>query len=74
VRGTPAAQAVLNNCYLRRDRRLKTDLGLSRFTVGVNNVLDKSPQRVYGGVEMQTDARTYDFMGRFIYLRLTQSF
>jgi outer membrane receptor protein involved in Fe transport len=54
--------------------RLKTQFGISKFAVGVNNLLDKTPPFISGGDAFATDAETYDFMGRFIYVRMTQTY
>src|SRR5262249_47652698 len=66
------------------DRYLKLDLygaydvrsGLGKTTVqiGVNNVLDVMPPVVYNAPAANSDATTYDFVGRMLYLRLSQLF
>lgn len=52
---------------------LRSRLGRTVIGTGVQNVFDKAPQRVYGGSTAASDPTAYDFMGRFLYLRLTQS-
>ncbi len=52
---------------------LRSRLGRTVIGAGVQNVFDKAPQRVYGGSTAASDPTAYDFMGRFLYLRLTQS-
>ena len=49
-------------------------LGTTAFTMGMNNVLDQAPAVIYNGFLGTSDASTYDFVGRYVYARLTQSF
>jgi iron complex outermembrane receptor protein len=53
---------------------LDSSLGRTVLTVGVRNVLDRQPPVIYNGFTASSDAATYDFAGRFTYLRLTQQF
>jgi iron complex outermembrane recepter protein len=53
---------------------LATALGQTMVTVGVRNVLDSQPPAVYNGFTASSDVSTYDYTGRFAYLRLTQQF
>jgi outer membrane receptor protein involved in Fe transport len=53
---------------------LKSSIGRSMLTVGVNNLLDQDPPLVYNGFLGSSDASTYDYMGRYFYLRFTQAF
>lgn len=53
---------------------MKSSMGRSMLTVGVNNVLDQNPPLIYNGFLGTSDAATYDFMGRYFYLRFTQAF
>lgn len=53
---------------------MKTVAGTTSFTVGVNNVLDRSPALIYIGFQGDSDAATYDYMGRFYYARMSQQF
>jgi outer membrane receptor protein involved in Fe transport len=53
---------------------VKSAAGTTTVTVGVNNVLDRAPATIYGGIYGDSDASTYDFMGRFFYGRMTQTF
>jgi outer membrane receptor protein involved in Fe transport len=53
---------------------LKSAAGTTSFTVGVNNVLDRNPPLIYIGFQADSDAATYDYMGRFVYARLSQLF
>jgi len=66
------------------DRYLKLDLsggydfhpGLGKTTlqVGINNLFDATPPVVYNSAAANSDAATYDFMGRMAYVRLSQLF
>ena len=53
---------------------LKTPIGQSKITVGVNNVADQDPAVIFNGFLATSDASTYDFLGRFFYARFSQSF
>ncbi|MEZ4362434.1 MAG: TonB-dependent receptor [Kofleriaceae bacterium] len=53
---------------------LRTRAGVTGLTLGVNNVLDQAPPAIYSGVYGDSDAATYDYRGRFAYVRLTQEF
>jgi iron complex outermembrane receptor protein len=56
---------------------LKSRAGTSRLAVGVNNLLDSQPPVIYTGPAANaanSDPGTYDYMGRFVYARLTQQF
>ncbi len=48
--------------------------GKTSFTVGAQNLLDRDPAKVYNGFLASSDASTYDYMGRYMYARLSQSF
>lgn len=52
----------------------KTAAGTSRVTIGVNNLTDQDPPLIYTGFAGDSDASTYDYMGRYFYARLTQLF
>jgi outer membrane receptor protein involved in Fe transport len=52
----------------------KNKVGTTRFTVGVNNITDQRPPLIYVGFAGDSDASTYDYMGRFFYARLSQLF
>jgi outer membrane receptor protein involved in Fe transport len=66
------------------DRYVKLDLfggydfrsGIGRTTLqlGINNVFDASPPLVYNAAAANSDAATYDFVGRLVYLRLSQQY
>jgi iron complex outermembrane receptor protein len=53
---------------------LKTPAGTTSLTLGVNNVLNRNPPLIYIGFQADSDAPTYDYMGRFFYARLSQLF
>ncbi len=53
---------------------LKSSFGQSTLTMGVNNVSNTSPSNIFNGFLATSDAATYDFLGRFFYARLVQTF
>jgi iron complex outermembrane recepter protein len=53
--------------------RLNTAFGRTTLGLGVNNVFDKTPPIVFDSFTPQSDPTAYDFLGRFVYLRLTQN-
>ncbi len=48
--------------------------GKTSVSVGINNLTDQRPAVIYDGFLAASDASTYDYMGRYFYARLTQSF
>jgi iron complex outermembrane receptor protein len=52
---------------------LTTGIGRTNFGVGVLNAFDKKPSVIYNGFTAASDPTAYDFLGRFVYFRLTQS-
>jgi outer membrane receptor protein involved in Fe transport len=52
----------------------KSAAGTTRLTVGVNNLTDQRPPLIYVGFAGDSDASTYDYMGRYFYARLAQAF
>jgi outer membrane receptor protein involved in Fe transport len=52
----------------------KSRAGTTRLTAGVNNLLDQRPALIYIGFDADSDSSTYDFMGRYFYARVSQSF
>jgi outer membrane receptor protein involved in Fe transport len=50
----------------------KSRAGKTELTIGVNNVLDRSPPALYGGLGDYDPS--YDFKGRFYYTRMSQQF
>jgi iron complex outermembrane recepter protein len=49
-------------------------LGKTTLQLGINNAFDAAPPAIYNAVAANSDAGTYDFLGRMIYLRLSQQF
>ena len=49
-------------------------VGKPTLQVGINNVFDASPPIVYNAPTANSDAATYDFVGRVFYVRLSQLF
>jgi iron complex outermembrane recepter protein len=52
----------------------KTAAGVTSLSVGMNNVLDQDPPLIYTGFAGDSDSSTYDYMGRFVYARMSQQF
>jgi len=50
----------------------KTTAGTTSIAAGVNNLFDAAPPTIYGALEPNSDPTAYDFMGRFVYVRLSQ--
>ena len=48
--------------------------GKTTLAVGVNNVANTKPAVIYAGFAGTSDSTTYDYMGRFLYARLSQLF
>jgi outer membrane receptor protein involved in Fe transport len=53
---------------------VKSVAGTTTFGVGINNVTNKLPTVIYAGFAGTSDSSTYDYMGRFVYMRLSQLF
>lgn len=53
---------------------LKSKAGVTSLSVGVNNLMDQDPPVIYSGFSADSDPGSYDYMGRFVYARLTQQF
>ena len=53
---------------------LKSPAGVTNLSVGMNNVLDQDPPLIYSGFAGDSDSSSYDYMGRFVYARLSQQF
>ena len=70
---TPANRDVASNSVLglRGTYRLFTGAGGTVLTVGVNNVLDQPPAVIFNGLLGTSDFSTYDYMGRYLYLRVS---
>jgi outer membrane receptor protein involved in Fe transport len=53
---------------------MKSRAGRTQIGVGVNNVMNTNPAVIYAGFAGTSDSGTYDYMGRFVYMRLAQLF
>ncbi len=53
---------------------LQTKLGNVSTQLGVNNVFNARPAVVYNGFLASSDATTYDYMGRYFYVRLSYNY
>ncbi|HEX3761226.1 MAG TPA: TonB-dependent receptor [Kofleriaceae bacterium] len=49
-------------------------LGKTTMQLGVNNVFNTAPPVIYNAAAANSDAATYDFIGRMVFLRLSQQF
>jgi outer membrane receptor protein involved in Fe transport len=52
----------------------RSGIGKTTLQVGVNNLFDATPPVVYNAAAANSDAATYDFVGRLVYVRLSQLF
>lgn len=53
---------------------LSNPLGVTSLRVGVNNLSDEAPPRIYAGFLANSDAANYDFLGRYFYAGLRHRF
>ncbi|HET8540634.1 MAG TPA: TonB-dependent receptor [Anaeromyxobacter sp.] len=53
---------------------LKSALGRTSLSAGVNNLFDKDPAKIYNGFASATDQYTYDQIGRYFWVRLEQAY
>ena len=53
---------------------LKSSAGTTTLGVGINNILDQNPPKIYNGFLAESDAATYDYLGRYYYFRVSQLF
>ena len=51
---------------------VSTRAGITTLQIGVNNALDASPPVVYNAPAANADPSVYDFLGRMVYVRMTQ--
>ncbi|HEY6853035.1 MAG TPA: TonB-dependent receptor, partial [Gemmatimonadales bacterium] len=63
------AQFDLNGSYT-----LPSSFGTTSFFVGMTNVLDQAPPYIYSAALANSDPSTYDYVGRFVYGRVTHKF
>ena len=75
VEEVPSSRKVNPNSVfnVRGSYELGTALGLSTLTVGINNLLDQPPAVIFNGFLGTSDSSTYDFMGRYLYVRLSHA-
>ena len=73
VSETPVSRKVSPNSTLGvyGTYRLGTRAGASVLSVGINNVFNQRPSVIFNGFLGTSDASTYDFMGRYLYARLS---
>jgi outer membrane receptor protein involved in Fe transport len=53
---------------------IRSRAGRTTAQIGVNNLFDATPPVVYNAAAANSDATTYDFIGRMAYVRLAQLF
>jgi iron complex outermembrane receptor protein len=53
---------------------MKSKAGVTTLGIGMNNVLDQDPPVIYSGFAGDSDSSAYDYMGRFVYARMSQQF
>ncbi len=53
---------------------LKDPFGTTTLGIGVRNLLDTKPTRVYNSFLTYADPSAYDFVGRFVYGRVSHTF
>lgn len=53
---------------------LATSAGRTNLTVGMQNMFDAAPAKIYNGFASSTDQYMYDQLGRFMYARLTHTY
>ena len=53
---------------------VKDEVGVTTISGGVNNVADSPPPWIYSGLAGNSDQTVYDYLGRFAYVRLAQTF
>ncbi len=73
VETTPTIREVdANHLFgLQGSYRLFSRAGSTVFTVGLNNVFDTPPSVIFNGFLGTSDASTYDYLGRYLYVRLS---
>ena len=77
VMGAPSRDiGVYATVGLQLSRQLRWSMGTADVSVGVLNLLDANPPNVYGGANGGTvsDPVMYDYLGRYLYARLRQTF
>ena len=73
VEESPQTRDVDSNSLfsIQGSYRLFTGAGGSVITVGMNNVFDQAPAVLFNGFLGTSDASTYDFLGRYLYVRFS---
>ena len=73
VETTPTIREVdANHLFgIQGSYRLFSRAGSSVITVGLNNVFDQAPSVIFNGFLGTSDASTYDYLGRYLYVRLS---
>ena len=73
VSETPVSRDVSANSTfgLYGTYRLGNRMGASVLTVGINNIFNQRPAVIFNGFLGTSDSSTYDFMGRYLYVRLS---
>ena len=73
VETTPTVRDVdANHLFgIQGSYRLFSGAGSSVITVGINNVFDQAPAVIFNGFLGTSDASTYDFLGRYLYVRFS---
>ena len=71
----PKVRAIEANSIfsLQGSYELGSGFGNSVVTLGINNILDQAQAVIFNGFLGRSEARTYDFLGRYMYLRLSHS-
>jgi iron complex outermembrane recepter protein len=73
--GAPSRAVAANLTFdLFGTYTVKSAAGKTTVAAGVNNLTDQKPSLIYDGFAGDSDASTYDFMGRYFYARVTQLF
>jgi iron complex outermembrane receptor protein len=53
---------------------IRSKAGRTTLQIGINNLFDVTPPVVYNAAAANSDATTYDFVGRMAYVRMSQLF
>jgi iron complex outermembrane recepter protein len=53
---------------------LQNPIGKTQFMLGINNVFNQDPPYVFSAPLANSDAATYDFLGRYFYGRIQHTF
>jgi outer membrane receptor protein involved in Fe transport len=72
--GTARTVSAYNAWDLYASYAFPWNAGRTTVNVGVNNVFNTDPPKIYNGFLAASDPTAYDFMGRFFYGRITHAF